>query len=72
MIIFNKIFIFVIYIYKFLISPFLTFNCRFSPTCSVYAIKALEKHKLFFALFLIFFRILRCNPFFKGGYDPIV
>lgn len=72
MIMLKKIFIFVIFLYRYLLSPFLTFNCRFYPTCSFYAIDALKKHNVFFALFLIFFRILRCNPFFKGGYDPVV
>lgn len=72
MIFLKKIFIIIINSYKIIISPFLPISCRFHPTCSVYAIKAIKKHKLARAFVLIFFRILRCNPFFKGGYDPVL
>lgn len=45
--------------------------CRFYPTCSTYAIQALEKYGIIKGTILIIFRILRCNPLFKGGYDPL-
>ena len=45
--------------------------CRFTPTCSVYAIEALERHGAFFGLLLAVWRVLRCNPLCKGGYDPV-
>lgn len=46
-------------------------TCKFEPVCSVYAEQAIRKHTVPKALFLIIFRIIRCNPFSKGGYDPI-
>lgn len=46
-------------------------SCRFSPTCSQYMIEALERHGPFKGLALGCWRILRCNPFCKGGYDPV-
>lgn len=46
-------------------------SCRFYPTCSHYAISALEKYGLFKGSGMIFFRLLRCSPLSKGGYDPI-
>lgn len=45
--------------------------CRFKPTCSEYAIEALETHGAFKGSLLTVWRILRCNPFSKGGYDPV-
>lgn len=45
--------------------------CRFTPTCSAYAVEALEKHGAFFGLILAVWRVLRCNPFCRGGYDPV-
>ncbi|GEM_PF-381761 len=46
-------------------------TCRFTPTCSSYAKEAFETRNFFYAGFLTFFRIIRCNPFSKGGYDPV-
>ncbi len=45
--------------------------CRFSPTCSAYAIEALERHGVVLGTGLALWRILRCNPFCRGGYDPV-
>ena len=45
--------------------------CRFSPTCSQYAIEAIERYGAARGFWLAFKRILRCNPFSKGGYDPV-
>ena len=46
-------------------------RCRYVPTCSEYSKECYEKFNFFKASFLTFFRILRCNPLFKGGYDPV-
>ncbi|MFA4905797.1 MAG: membrane protein insertion efficiency factor YidD [Candidatus Margulisiibacteriota bacterium] len=46
-------------------------NCRFSPTCSEYFRQAITKYGLIYGLFLGTKRIIRCNQFFKGGYDPL-
>lgn len=46
-------------------------GCRFYPTCSEYAIESIEKYGAFKGSFMAFKRILRCNPFNKGGYDPV-
>lgn len=46
-------------------------SCRFKPTCSQYALEAFTKFNFFYASFLSIKRILRCNPFSKGGYDPV-
>lgn len=46
-------------------------KCRFAPTCSGYALEALEKYGAFKGTYLTIWRILRCNPFGKGGYDPV-
>lgn len=45
--------------------------CKFHPTCSNYAIEAIEKHGAFKGFFLTLWRIIRCNPFSKGGIDPV-
>jgi uncharacterized protein len=57
--------------YKKYISPLLPPSCRFTPTCSEYAMEALQKHGAFKGSMLAIWRILRCNPFCKGGYDPV-
>ena len=46
-------------------------TCIYTPTCSQYAIEALEKYGIFKGGLLTVWRILRCNPFAKGGYDPV-
>ncbi|MGI6405871.1 MAG: membrane protein insertion efficiency factor YidD [Syntrophaceticus sp.] len=45
--------------------------CRFYPTCSEYAVEALQKHGTVYALLLILYRLIRCHPFCKGGHDPV-
>ena len=68
----NKIFIFMIKFYRKNISPLMGTNkCRFTPTCSQNALEAFEKYNFFKAFGLTVWRILRCNPFSKGGYDPL-
>ena len=63
--------IFFIRIYQLTISPWLPECCRFRPTCSVYAVEALRKHGVLKGGLLSAWRILRCNPFCKGGDDPV-
>jgi len=67
----RRIIIFFIRIYKRFISPILPNSCRFYPTCSQYAIDALEKYGAFKGTIKAAYRILRCNPFNRGGYDPV-
>ena len=57
--------------YQLLISPFLAGNCRFEPTCSSYALDALDHHGPFRGVWLAIKRILRCHPLGGYGYDPI-
>ena len=61
-----------IYLYKGLISPFLGPRCRFYPSCSQYALEALETYNLLTALWLIAKRLLRCHPYGSGGIDPVI
>ena len=57
--------------YQVYISPRHPGCCRYTPTCSNYARMAIEKHGAIKGGLLAFWRILRCNPFSKGGYDPV-
>lgn len=67
----KKIFIFPIKLYKKYISPHLGNNCRYWPTCSEYMMQAIDIHGPVKGLLLGILRILRCNPWAKGGYDPV-
>ncbi|MDW7673086.1 MAG: membrane protein insertion efficiency factor YidD [Bacillota bacterium] len=67
----KRIVLMLIYFYQKGISPFLLSRCRFYPTCSQYTIEAIEKKGLIKGSMLGFWRILRCNPFNQGGYDPV-
>ena len=67
----NKIIIKIIKLYKYLISPLIGDNCRYFPSCSDYSVDALKSFNFFKAFYLIFKRILSCNPWGKGGFDPI-
>lgn len=57
--------------YKKYISPQMPPACRYLPTCSEYAYQAIERFGVFRGGFLAGRRLLRCNPFFPGGYDPV-
>ena len=52
-------------------SPLLPDACIYIPTCSQYAVEAIEKHGVIYGMFLAARRILRCNPLHAGGYDPV-
>ena len=67
----RKIVILPIKLYQIFISPIFPSSCRFYPTCSQYAIEAIEKRGIFIGFFLAIWRILRCNPFSKGGFDYV-
>jgi putative membrane protein insertion efficiency factor len=57
--------------YQLWVSPLLPAACRYYPTCSAYAIEALEKHGPVTGSWLALRRIARCHPFHAGGYDPV-
>ncbi len=63
--------VFFIRLYQKFISPLIGPHCRFTPTCSQYAVEAFLKHGFWKGSLLTIWRILRCNPFGKGGYDPV-
>lgn len=67
----GKILIKLIELYRKNISPRKIPCCRFTPTCSAYAIEAIQKRGAFVGTLLSIWRILRCNPLCKGGYDPV-
>lgn len=58
--------------YKALISPMLPKACRFVPTCSEYAAEAIERCGIFRGLLKAVWRLMRCHPFSRGGYDPVI
>ena len=57
--------------YQYCISPLFPPRCRFIPSCSTYTIQAIEKHGAVKGVLLGCWRILRCHPFSRGGYDPV-
>jgi len=57
--------------YQVTLSPLLPPSCRYYPSCSAYAIEALERHGAIRGSWLAMRRIVRCNPFRPGGYDPV-
>lgn len=58
-------------LYKAVVSPVLPASCRYVPSCSEYAVEALARHGVFRGVVLAAWRLLRCNPFVRGGYDPV-
>lgn len=67
----KKVAIWLIGFYRKHISPFKAPCCKYVPTCSEYALEAYEKYGFFKGTRLTVWRLLRCNPFSKGGYDPL-
>ena len=69
--VFKFIFLALIKGYQYLLSPMLGASCRFTPTCSQYTKKAIEKYGPFKGTYLGIKRILKCHPWGKSGYDPV-
>lgn len=67
----RNIIILIIKGYKVFISPFIPPACKYEPSCSAYAIDAFKKYGILKGFLLSIKRILRCNPFCKGGIDPL-
>lgn len=68
----KKILISLVKLYRIYLSPLKTrTRCIYFPTCSEYCIEALEKYGVLKGIFLTLIRLIRCNPFAKGGYDPV-
>jgi len=67
----SLIFIGLIRVYQFTLSPLLGRQCRFTPTCSQYGIEAIQKHGALKGSWLTIKRIARCNPWGGSGYDPV-
>ena len=67
----KRVFITIIRIYRYLISPLFPSSCRFTPTCSEYAIDAITAHGALKGTALAVRRVLRCHPFHEGGVDPV-
>ncbi|MDR3328143.1 MAG: membrane protein insertion efficiency factor YidD [Prevotellaceae bacterium] len=67
----RTIFIFPIRVYQKLVSPMLPPSCRFTPSCSQYAVEAIARHGIFKGGWLAVKRICRCHPWGGSGYDPV-
>lgn len=63
--------VFLIRVYQYAISPLFPPSCRYTPTCSQYAVEAISKYGILKGSYLAVRRILRCHPFHPGGYDPV-
>lgn len=63
--------LFLIKMYRLILSPLLPPQCRFTPSCSEYALQAVEHHGAIRGLYLSARRVLKCHPFHAGGYDPV-
>ena len=67
----RRLFIGCIKVYRYAISPLMANHCRFQPSCSSYAIQAIETHGAIKGSYLAIHRLLRCHPFNSGGFDPV-
>lgn len=67
----RRLFIFIVRAYRLLLSPWLGAGCRFEPTCSVYALGALQNHGAAAGSYLVLSRLVRCQPWCAGGHDPV-
>ncbi len=68
---FRSLFVFPIRAYQRLVSPFLGQHCKYYPSCSQYAVQAVQRFGILRGLVLAGWRLLRCNPWSHGGYDPV-
>jgi len=67
----KSLLIYVIRLYQKYLSPYKGTKCPYSPSCSNYGIEAIKEHGAIKGFFMTCWRILRCNPFSKGGFDPV-
>ena len=67
----RKPLILLIQAYRLVLSPFVGQHCRFTPSCSCYAIEAVERHGALRGVWLTVRRLARCHPWCEGGYDPV-
>lgn len=67
----RQLFILLVKLYQWCLSPFIGNHCRFHPSCSSYAIEALNKHGSFKGSYLAVKRLVRCHPWCEGGHDPV-
>jgi len=67
----QKVLILLVRGYRYVLSPLLGNHCRFYPTCSQYALDALERHGAFWGTWLAVRRLARCHPWHSGGVDPV-
>jgi uncharacterized protein len=67
----QKILIWLITGYRLIVSPYLAPHCRFTPSCSEYALTAITQHGTLRGFILAIKRLLRCHPWHPGGYDPV-
>jgi hypothetical protein len=67
----SRVLIGLIRVYQITLSPLLGANCRFTPSCSRYAIDAIRRHGSVRGMGYALWRIMRCQPFCKGGLDPV-
>ncbi|MDD2411644.1 MAG: membrane protein insertion efficiency factor YidD [Bacteroidales bacterium] len=67
----SRLFIFLIRLYQWVISPFFPPSCRFVPTCSAYGVEAIKKHGPLKGGWLTLKRIVKCHPWGSSGYDPV-
>ena len=67
----KRLLVFIVRFYQASIRPVFPMTCRFSPNCSEYFIEAVERRGALMGALLGIWRVLRCNPFSKGGYDPV-
>ncbi|HYA31969.1 MAG TPA: membrane protein insertion efficiency factor YidD [Thermodesulfovibrionales bacterium] len=67
----TRVALFVLRFYRLLLSPYVPTTCRFYPTCSRYAMEAIQKKGLWKGISLGVQRVLKCHPFHPGGFDPV-
>lgn len=67
----KQLLMFLVRAYQLLVSPVLPPTCRFSPSCSQYSHEAISRHGALKGLWLTIKRVIRCNPWNPGGYDPV-